>query len=499
MAGDTRDILWRFLGDSKSLDRASGKATKSLGGVQKGFSGAAKAAGALGLALGAREVAQFAGDAVQLAVSAAEVESKFEAVFGSADELRTELSELGDVAGITDQNIFDLAATFGNLAQAQGITKDDTADLTVEVAELAADMASFNDSDPQVVFNDLNKALLTTEREGMKKYGIAISEIEVKTRAAGIAAADGRDEVTKADRAYAAYEIAVEQAGSAIGDLERTQDSLANKQRQATAELEEMKEEIGRGLIPVYEEFLGVVSDTIGPLGDTISLLVDARDATQGFADALKTSKDPMDQFNGSLITLATSSMPGFLTEMKDNLWKLPWEDAATGADNLTSATEAWIEAGGGAVATTADLAKEFDRTPYMAYSAGLRAAAAAAAELAGDAEGAARKGNAIVQAMRDFISLRDVINGGTTSFGITTGTGERIMHSGGVVPGHGNVPAILQGGERVIPRGGDSGGGVNVTVNMGVVGDPYSAAQVIADLLTGYEQVNGSRRSGVA
>ena len=141
---ETRDILWRFLGDSKSLDKASGRATKSLGGVEKGMAGAAKAAGAIGLALGAREVLQFAGDALQLAISAEEVESKFNAVFGSAEELRTTLSELGDVAGITDQDIFELAATFGNLAIAQGITKDDTEALTVKVAELAADLASFN-------------------------------------------------------------------------------------------------------------------------------------------------------------------------------------------------------------------------------------------------------------------------------------------------------------------------------------------------------------------
>ena len=182
-------------------------------------------------------------------------------MYGSNEQLIESLEEWGDLAGVTTTDAMGLAATFGNLAQAQGISQQASSDLALEVADLAGDMASFNDADPSKVFQDLNKALLTTEREGMKSYGIAISEAEVKTRAAAIAAADGRDEVTKADRAYASYAIAVEQAGQAVGDLERTSDSAANRQRQLQASLKEMQEEIGRELLPVFHDLLEVAHE----------------------------------------------------------------------------------------------------------------------------------------------------------------------------------------------------------------------------------------------
>lgn len=258
MARDTRQIFFEFLGDSRNLERATQRGQRSVSGFERGMKTAAGAAATFGVALGAQEVIRWTQDAVQLAVAADEVDSKFQEVFGTATELQSGLEAWGDMAGVTTTQAQDLAATFGNLAQAQGISATASQRLALDVAELAGDMASFNDEDPARVFTDLNKALLTTEREGMKKYGIAITEAEVKTRAATIAAEDGRSEVTKADRAYASYAIAVEQAGSAIGDLERTQDSAANQQRQLRASITELQEEIGQELLPVYEDLLNL-------------------------------------------------------------------------------------------------------------------------------------------------------------------------------------------------------------------------------------------------
>lgn len=311
VARDTRDILFRMLMDTRDAERGSRKTADEMqqldrkaGGLTGSMTGVAKAATAVAGALAASQVAQWGYDAIQMATAAAEVESKFQAVYGANERLTDSLREWGDVAGVTETQGKNLAATFGNLAQAQGISADRSADLALDVASLAGDMASFNDADPSQVFDDLNKALLTTEREGMKKYGIAITEAEVKTRAAEIAAADGRTEVTKADRAYASYAIAVQQAGKAVGDLERTSGSTANKQRQLSATVAEFQEMIGTELLPVFEDFLdlavdaapalktvakyfGLAADTAGELSSSLAILggnmPDFGDLIQGF------------------------------------------------------------------------------------------------------------------------------------------------------------------------------------------------------------------------
>lgn len=264
----TEDLRFRFLADARDFLRKSGDVQQSMSRTQRATSAVRSALKSLAIAFGAREVVQWAGDAIQLAAAAEEVDSKFRSVFGAAKDLTQTLEEWGDVAGVTTTDAKDLAATFGNLAMAQGLSRDETEDLTVKVAQLAGDLASFNDVDPSTVFNDLNKALLTTEREGMKKYGIALTETEIKQKALEIATADGRSEVTKADRALASYELAVKQAGKAVGDLERTSDSTANQQRQLKASLKETQEEIGRKLLPVYADLVELTAELVPLIGD---------------------------------------------------------------------------------------------------------------------------------------------------------------------------------------------------------------------------------------
>ena len=285
MARDTRDILFRFLGDSKDLQQATKQADKSVGSFSKGMKGAAGAAAGLGLALGAAEVANWAKDAVGLAMAAEEVDSKFEAVFGTATDLTAELEAWGDMAGVTTTDAKNLAATFGNLAQAQGIGAAEAEAMALETAKLAGDLASFNDADPAKVYEDLNKALLTTEREGMKKYGIAITQADVDQRALAKATAEGRTEVTKADKAYASMAIAAEQAGKAVGDLERTQDSAANQQRKFNASLKEVQETIGRELLPVAADLL----DTLNDLTPAIKAAASAAGSTSAGSDSSPT------------------------------------------------------------------------------------------------------------------------------------------------------------------------------------------------------------------
>jgi len=295
-------VLWDFFANTKNLD-------KGLKNVQGGFkktTGATdilkKGIGAVGLALGGREIAQWAGDAIQLAVAAEEVDSKFQAVFGSARNFTTSMSEWADMAGVTDTKARDLAATFGNLAMSQGISKQATMDLTEDVATLAGDMASFNDADPAAVFDTLTTAINTAERDGLKKFGIAVSQAEVEQRALTIAIAAGRDEITQADKSLAAYQLIAKKAGKANGDLERTQDSLANQQRQTTASFAEFQEEIGKELLPAYQDLMTAtvkllpelklvvkgVSATIGPINMLADAVEALSDPVQGAKDGFK-------------------------------------------------------------------------------------------------------------------------------------------------------------------------------------------------------------------
>jgi hypothetical protein len=466
------------------------------------MSGAAKAAGALGLAIGAREVAQFAGDALQLAVTAEEIDSKFEAVYGSAEDFRESISAWADQAGVTDSRAKDLVATFGNLAMAQGISKGETEEFAQKVATLAGDMGSFNDADPEQVFEDLNKALLTTEREGLKKYGIAVSENEVKQRALELAIADGRGEVTQADRALASYEIVMRQAGKAVGDLERTSESFANRQRQQKANLEELQEEIGKKLLPVYEDFLGLSEDLLPVLESGVD---DLGDLTQAYSEL------------AGMVAIATGSsgagggLQGFMESagrvvdtLNDRLNPIMWAtNLAFGdlTDNAGITSGALDETGG----VTQTMYEHMQRMNRSARDAANHALPALTTEL-GDTEAA----------MFSVDEMLRIFTG--NMFGLAAATKEareeeerlRRLWEGGSGSGQENYPepppstpdprlnqpgfqSVLSASSMPMPEA------TVVNINIGVAGDPYQTAQTIADLLTQYEQSSGTRLTGIS
>jgi hypothetical protein len=56
----------------------------------------------------------------------------------------------------------------------------------------------------------------------------------------------------------------IEGAGKAQGDFERTSGSAANKQRQLAAAMENLRDSIGAGALPVLEEFVDVAQTGVG-------------------------------------------------------------------------------------------------------------------------------------------------------------------------------------------------------------------------------------------
>lgn len=459
---EKRDILWRFLGDAKGLTKASGQAQGALGKTKKGMGGVTKAAGALGVALGGAALLDFAGDALSAATSAEEAESKFQTVFATVSEAAAAMDAWADKAGVADAAAMDLFATTGNMAQAMGFTEEASFGLTQEIATLAADLASFNDQDPATVFRNLQTAVLSTEREAIKPLVGAIAEAEVKTRALAIANEDGRDAASKQDRAIASLQIAYEGAGKAVGDLDRTFGSEANQQRRLAKRFEDLKVIIGKGVLPVVDDFTDLLEDNTDAIEDAVA----------GLADLFGSLGEVVDIY-----------------KKLDNLepdWFKKVEEASFNMLNPVQA--AWDAIGrlGGASEDTAPRVTRVGQALSTTVQQA-RDAAGAVDEAAAAAEGAALSWADLNQALDDYASRLQTLS--ETAFDIADETG-------------GDAGDIFEDLDRGGTQG--RGGGTRaesrpIVVNMGVVGDPYEAARVVADLLSTYETLEGARLSRVS
>ena len=249
--------------------------TDSLTRSQKAMSKFSSVAGTLGKAtvagLGVASVAAvtLGKDLVNLGSDANEARSAFETTFGeSVPKLSGFVDEFANKAGLAAHELEGLLTQSGAIMQGIEFTGEASADLSVKLATLAGDVASFSNvqGGAEPVMQAFTKALLG-ERESLKTYGIAIMEADVQTKAFEMTGKSSAAELTKQEKALATYELLLEKTAVQQGDLNRTQESFANKSRAAQAKLKDLKVTMGAELLPVIEELLPVIVDLVTEVG----------------------------------------------------------------------------------------------------------------------------------------------------------------------------------------------------------------------------------------
>jgi len=259
-ANKTSEGLDKVSKSTKQLDTDVKNSTKKNAEFSAGMSGLGKGAIVGASILAAKSILDFSKSALDAAVSAEEAGAAFETTFGTAAERATLfLEDFANKAGLTVGEAQQLQATLGAVAQGIGFTQEASADLSIELTKIAADVASFSNisAGAEPVLQAFRSALVG-EREALKTYGIAITEAEVQTKAFEQTGKDSADALNRQEKALATLTLIQEKAAVQIGDLDRTAASFANQSRALNAELRQLREEIGQELIPIATELLPI-------------------------------------------------------------------------------------------------------------------------------------------------------------------------------------------------------------------------------------------------
>jgi len=200
--------------------------------------------------------------AVAAASDLEETTSKTTVVFGKATASVLEFGKTSATSlGMSENAALAAAATYGNLFRAMGMAEDKSAEMSISLVKLAADLASFNNLDPSEVFEKL-RAGLTGEGMPLKSLGINLNETTLKIKAMELGLFDGKGALDASSKASAAYALMVEQTSLAQGDFERTSEGLANQQRILKASMEDLAATMGNKLKPVFIWFTGYLAKT---------------------------------------------------------------------------------------------------------------------------------------------------------------------------------------------------------------------------------------------
>jgi hypothetical protein len=250
---------------AETVDKASSPLDKikdKFEGLQKqgakGF-GIGVAAGATTFALNsiagaadqaATAVIGFAQDSIDKASDLNETMSKAEVIFGdNAKAVEDWAGTMATSAGESKTAALDAASGFAGLFKTVGLGINQTTDMSKNLTQLGADLASFFNTDVGTALDAL-KSGLNGESEPLRQFNVFLSDTAVASKLASMGIKKVGGQFTEAQKATARYQLILEQTGDAQGDYVRTSDGLANSQRTLAAEVDNLQAEVGQELLP---------------------------------------------------------------------------------------------------------------------------------------------------------------------------------------------------------------------------------------------------------
>jgi predicted RNA-binding protein with PIN domain len=234
-----------------------------------------KLLGTLGISITLAGIVKFGKDSVQAASDVEQMEQKFDVVFDNLSDSADEWADnLADSIGRSKNSIKTYLADSQNLFVGFGMARDAAMEMSEQLTESAIDIASFSNLDDDTAIKAMTKAVMG-ESESAKTLGAVLNDT---TRAAAMAELgysgtyDSLDQLSKMQVNYTAI---MQQSQDAIGDAARSMDSYESKNRQLQAQLKDIKENVGKFILPYMTKGLEVLSkitkkvqEATGKLGD---------------------------------------------------------------------------------------------------------------------------------------------------------------------------------------------------------------------------------------
>lgn len=236
--------------------------TKSMKSLKDGVNSTTMAAKALASSLvitavisalisAVRKLIRIAKEGIELASQLEEVQNVVEVSFGNMTQDVEEFSKKALYSlGMSELTAKKMASTFMAMSNSMGISAKDGRNMALQLTALAADMASFYNVSQEVAQTALN-SIFTGETETMKKFGIVLTETNLKAFALSRGITKSYSSMTEAEKVALRYNYVLQATANAQGDFARTSGSWANQTRLLKEQLNILKTALGQILIAV--------------------------------------------------------------------------------------------------------------------------------------------------------------------------------------------------------------------------------------------------------
>lgn len=190
-----------------------------------------------------------------------ESQNKVEVAFKDSSKTVEDFSKTTlDNFGIAQGSALDMAALFGDMGTAMGLSTDEAANMSTSLVGLSGDLASFKNIGIDQA-QDALKGIFTGEGESLKSLGVIMQDSTLKEYALAQGINKKYEDMTQAEKVQLRYNYVMEMTKNAQGDFARTSDGAANSMRVASESAKEAATSIGVMLAPIVASIAQYVSN----------------------------------------------------------------------------------------------------------------------------------------------------------------------------------------------------------------------------------------------
>ena len=268
IVGDNKDIKQSLKDTTTEIEKESKKwdsaVDDSSGNISTNLIGAFKAVvGSAAFIKIGQMLMQLAGESISLASDLEEVQNVVDVTFGEEGSKKIEkwANEATAKFGLTELQAKRYSSTLGAMMKSSGMSEDQIGEISMNLAGLAADMASFYNLPFDEAFGKIQSGMAGMSMP-LRQLGIDMSETAVSAFAAAEGYEEAYSKMSEQQQMLIRYQYLMKATSDAQGDFARTADSYANSQRRITTGMDTLKAQLGEALLPIAT----TVSDAIADL-----------------------------------------------------------------------------------------------------------------------------------------------------------------------------------------------------------------------------------------
>jgi hypothetical protein len=261
---DIHDITNTIQKETKQWDDAAQKSTDN---INNSFSGMLKkvVAGFSAAKIG-QALLSIGKDAISAASDLEEVQNVVDVTFGANNsKIESWAKSAGAQFGLTETQAKKFTSTIGAMMKSAGMSGDKIADMSTDLAGLAADMASFYNLDFDTAFQKIRSGI-SGETEPLKQLGINMSVANLNAFALQQGLSKTFEQMDQGEQTMLRYQYLMQATADAQGDFSRTSDGYANSVRKLETNLEQLKTTLGKSFIDVVTQATGFLNSFIESL-----------------------------------------------------------------------------------------------------------------------------------------------------------------------------------------------------------------------------------------